>query len=76
VRTRSTMTVRSRGVARGSRVLVAGAMVVLVAACGSTGDGGGGGGGGKDAADLKIAFIAADGSQNFAQDDGRSDGGR
>jgi ABC-type sugar transport system substrate-binding protein len=68
VRTRSPMTVRSRGVARGSRVLVAGAMVVLVAACGSDSDTGGGGGGGKSAADLKIAFIAADGSQNFAQE--------
>jgi ribose transport system substrate-binding protein len=47
-------------------------MVVLVAACGSTGDdgggGGGGGGGGASAADLNIAFIGADGSQNFAQE--------
>lgn len=68
MRTRSTMTVRSRGVARGSRALLAGAMVVLVAACGSNGDGGGGGGSDKKAADLKIAFIAADGSQNFAQE--------
>jgi ABC-type sugar transport system substrate-binding protein len=62
VRTRSTMTVR-----RAAAALVAGSMVVLTAACGSD-DGGGGGGGGSDASDLKIAFIAADGSQNFAQE--------
>ena len=74
MRTRSASTVRTGPVARGSRVLVASAMVVLVAACGSGGDGGGsgsggsGGGGDVDAADLKIAFIGADGSQNFAQE--------
>jgi ABC-type sugar transport system substrate-binding protein len=68
VRTRSTMTVRTH-VGRGSRVLLTGAMVVLVAACGSSGSGdGGNGGSGKSAADLKIAFIGADGSQNFAQE--------
>jgi ribose transport system substrate-binding protein len=67
------MTVRS-GAARGSRVLLAGAMVVALAACGSD-DGGGdsasggdGGGGGKSPEDINIAFIGADGSQNFARE--------
>jgi ribose transport system substrate-binding protein len=41
-------------------------MVMLIAACGSSSDGGGGSD--KSAADLKIAFIAADGSQNFTQE--------
>jgi ABC-type sugar transport system substrate-binding protein len=72
VRTRSTMTVRSGAVARGSRVLLAGAMVVALAACGSDdggGDGGSGGdGGGKSPEDINIAFIGADGSQNFARE--------
>jgi ABC-type sugar transport system substrate-binding protein len=70
VRTRSTMTVRT-GVARGSRVAVAGALVVLMAACGSDGgdaDADGGGDSGKAAEDLNIAFIGADGSQNFTQE--------
>jgi ABC-type sugar transport system substrate-binding protein len=61
VRSRSTTTVR-----RAAATVVASAMVMLVAACGGSGDGGSGGG--KDAADLKIAFIAADGSQNFTQE--------
>ena len=72
MRTRSASTVRTGPVARASRGLVASAMVVLVAACGSGGgseDSAGGGGGDAPAAeDLKIAFIAADGSQNFAQE--------
>jgi ABC-type sugar transport system substrate-binding protein len=63
VRTRSMMTVRRAAVA-----MVAGSMVVLTAACGSDDGGGGGGGGSSSAGDLKIAFIAADGSQNFAQE--------
>ena len=62
VRTRSTMTVR-----RTATALVAGSMVMLVAACGSS-SGGGDTASGKKASDLKIAFIAADGSQNFAQE--------
>lgn len=62
MRSRSTRTVR-----RATATAVASAMVMLVAACGGS-DGGGGGGGGKNAADLKIAFIAADGSQNFTQE--------
>jgi ABC-type sugar transport system substrate-binding protein len=69
VPTRSASTVRTGPVARGSRVLVASAMVVLMAACGSSGSEDSEGGGGGDAAaaeDLKIAFIGADGSQNFA----------
>jgi ribose transport system substrate-binding protein len=45
---------------------VASAMVMLVAACGGSSDASGSGG--KSAADLKIAFIAPDGSQNFAQE--------
>jgi ribose transport system substrate-binding protein len=57
------MTVR-----RTAAAMVATGMVVLTAACGSDDGGGGGGGGGANAADLKIAFIAADGSQNFAQE--------
>jgi ABC-type sugar transport system substrate-binding protein len=67
VRTRSTMTVRTGALGRGSRVLVAASMVALVAACGSSG-GSSGASSGKKASDLKIAFIAADGSQNFAQE--------
>lgn len=62
MRTRSTMTVR-----RTATALVAGSMVMLVAACGSS-SGGGDTASGKKASDLKIAFIAADGSQNFAQE--------
>lgn len=62
MRIRSTTTVR-----RGAATAVAAAMVVLVAACGSN-SGGGASAGGKKASDLKIAFIAADGSQNFAQE--------
>lgn len=70
MRTRSASTVRTGPVARGSRVLVASAVVVLMAACGSSDTEGGGGGGGEAAGaaaeDLQIAFIGADGSQNFA----------
>ncbi|GAB3347169.1 hypothetical protein GCM10027300_07680 [Modestobacter lapidis] len=51
-------------------MLVAGAMVVLMAACGSSGgdteDSEGGGDAAAAAEDLQIAFIGADGSQNFA----------
>jgi ABC-type sugar transport system substrate-binding protein len=70
VRTRSTMTVRSRGAARGSRVLLASAMALTLAACGSDGDDGGGSadGGGKSPEDINITFIGADGSQNFARE--------
>ena len=70
MRTRQTGTGRTGPVLRGSRVLLATATVVLVAACGSDGGGGGGGGGGGDveAADLNIAFIGSDGSQNFTQE--------
>ncbi|HEV7727928.1 MAG TPA: sugar ABC transporter substrate-binding protein [Modestobacter sp.] len=72
MRTRSTTTVRTGSRARLSRVALATALVATVAACGGTSDGGdsggGGGGGGKDPSDVNIAFIAADGSQNFAQE--------
>jgi ribose transport system substrate-binding protein len=49
-------------------VLVASAMVVLMAACGSSGDNADSAGSdaGAAAEDLQIAFIGADGSQNFA----------
>lgn len=52
-----------------SRVALATALVATVAACGGTSNGGGsGGGGGKDPSAVNLAFIAADGSQNFAQE--------
>jgi ribose transport system substrate-binding protein len=67
------MTVRTGSTSRAARVAVAAAAVVLVAACGNGDDNGGGGDGGGgggdvDAADLNIAFIGADGSQNFTQE--------
>jgi ABC-type sugar transport system substrate-binding protein len=71
VRTRSTTTVRTGSRARTSRVVLATvATVATVAACGGSSNdgGGGGGGGGKDPSDVNIAFIAADGSQNFSQE--------
>jgi ABC-type sugar transport system substrate-binding protein len=70
VRTRSMVTVQKGAAARLSRIALATATVTAVAACGSGGSGssGGGGGGEKDASDVHIAFIAADGSQNFSQE--------
>jgi ribose transport system substrate-binding protein len=65
------MTVRTGSTSRAARAVVAAATVVLVAACGSNGNGdsdGGGDGGGANAEDLNIAFIGADGSQNFTQE--------
>jgi ribose transport system substrate-binding protein len=54
-----------------SRGLLVLAVAVAVAAAGCGGDDSGGGGsgdGGKDPSSLKIAFIGADGSQNFTQE--------
>ncbi|MCU1619743.1 MAG: sugar transporter substrate-binding protein [Modestobacter sp.] len=72
MRTRSMVTVQKGAPARLTRIALATAMVTAVAACGSSGGSGSGSGGGeaggKAAADVHIAFIAADGSQNFSQE--------
>jgi ABC-type sugar transport system substrate-binding protein len=72
VRTRSMVTVQKGAPARLTRIALATAMVTAVAACSSGGsDNNGSGGedaGGKAAEDVHIAFIAADGSQNFSQE--------
>ncbi|MGY1593847.1 sugar ABC transporter substrate-binding protein [Geodermatophilus sp. SYSU D00708] len=62
------MRTRSGGTGRTGPALLATAMVVLVAACGGNDGGGGGGADAAAAEDLNIAFIAADGSQNFSQE--------
>jgi ribose transport system substrate-binding protein len=66
------VTVQKGAPARLTRIALATAMVTAVAACSSGGsDNNGSGGedaGGKAAEDVHIAFIAADGSQNFSQE--------
>ncbi|WP_299954269.1 substrate-binding domain-containing protein [uncultured Modestobacter sp.] len=67
MRTRSTSTVPTGRAARG---LAAAGLLLLVTACGSDSGGGGGqaAGEGRDAEDINIAFIGADGSQNFVRE--------